>query len=81
LASQKPEIVNQAMALLVDWQQQQALTSLVGSDPMLTVLREGGPYHTRYELPAYLERLKATGRAHHAETLLKRHPADVLAHV
>ncbi len=81
LADQKPEIVNQAMALLVDWQQQQAITSLTGIDPMLTVLREGGPHHTRNQLPAYLERLRATGRAHHAETLLKRHPTGNLLKV
>jgi arylsulfatase A-like enzyme len=81
LAGERPEVVNQAMALLVDWQQQQAMTSLTGIDPMLTVLREGGPHHTRNELPAYLERLRATGRAHHAETLLKRHPADNLSKV
>lgn len=81
LADRHPEIVNQAMALLVDWQQQQAMTSLTGIDPMLTVLREGGPHHTRNELPAYLERLRATGRAHHAETLLKRHPANNLSKV
>jgi hypothetical protein len=44
---------------------------------MMTVLREGGPHHTRGQLPAYLARLRATGRAHHAESLAARHPYEV----
>jgi hypothetical protein len=44
---------------------------------MMTVLREGGPYHTRGFLPSYLERLRATGRAHHAEHLAALHPDEV----
>ena len=32
-----------------------------------TVLREGGPFHVRGQLPAYLERPRATGRAEWAE--------------
>jgi choline-sulfatase len=73
LALQMPEVTNQAMALLVEWQRDMALSSLTGIDPMLTVLREGGPFHTRGELAAYLERLRATGRGQHAERLAKRH--------
>jgi hypothetical protein len=40
---------------------------------MLTVLREGGPFHTRGELPAYLGRLRASGRVHHARALAACH--------
>jgi choline-sulfatase len=40
----------------------------------MMVLREGGAFHTRGQLPAYLEQLRATGRARHAETLAARHP-------
>ena len=36
------------------------------------MLREGGPYHVRGQLPAYLERLRATGRAAWAERLAQR---------
>jgi choline-sulfatase len=53
------------------------LTSTQDVDPMMTVLREGGPFHTRGELPEYIQRLKETGRAHHAETLAARHPDEV----
>lgn len=46
-------------------------------DPMMTVLREGGSFHTRGQLPTYLERLRATGHAHHAERLAALHPDEV----
>jgi hypothetical protein len=75
LAPQLPEVVQRAGALLKEWEQAMARTSPNGLDPMQTVLREGGPFHTRGELPRYLERLRATGRAHHAETLAARHLA------
>jgi hypothetical protein len=42
--------------------------------PLVTVMHEGGPFHTRGELPAYLERLRATGRADAASALEARHP-------
>ncbi len=34
---------------------------------------EGGPLHTRGHLPAYVDRLRATGRSHWADVLLERH--------
>lgn len=76
LAPARPELVNHAMGLLADWQQEMGLTSRYDVDPLLTVLREGGPFHCRGQLPAYLERLRATGRAHHAERLAARHPDE-----
>ena len=33
--------------------------------------------NSRGELPRYLERLRATGRGHHAERLAARHPDEV----
>ena len=44
---------------------------------MKTVLREGGPYHTRGRLPSYVKRLRETGRTHHAEALASRHPDEI----
>lgn len=76
LADDKPEVVNRAMALLADWQHEMMLRSRHNVDPMMSVLREGGPFHTRGELPAYLQRLRETGRAHHAERLAALHPDE-----
>jgi arylsulfatase A-like enzyme len=77
LASQRPEVVDGAMAMLSDWYHEMAATSLHDVDPMMTVLREGGAFHTRGMLPRYLERLRATGRAYHADRLAQRHPNEV----
>jgi arylsulfatase A-like enzyme len=76
LAQQRPELVDKAMGMLADWRHRMMLRSRYNVDPLMTVLREGGPSHTRGELPAYLERLHATGRAHHAERLLRLHPEE-----
>ena len=76
LAAERPDIVDHAMSLLADWHHEMVSTSQHNVDPMMTVLQEGGPLHTRGQLPAYLARLRATGRAHHAERLATRHPND-----
>ncbi|MBN1933513.1 MAG: sulfatase [Anaerolineae bacterium] len=77
LVDGRPELVNQAMAMLAEWQQDMMRTSTTNVDPLMTVLREGGAFHTRGNLPAYLAHLRATGRAHHAEHLARVHPDEV----
>lgn len=77
LAAERPDVANRAMALLEEWYSEMAATSLHDVDPMMTVLCEGGAFHTRGMLPAYLERLRATGRAHHAERLARLHPDEL----
>lgn len=76
LAESEPEIVNQGLAYLEQWLTEMKATAISDVDPMMTVLRQGGAFHTRGHLPAYLERLRATGRAHHADYLEKKHPAE-----
>ena len=44
-----------------------------GRDPLENVVQEGGPFHVRGELPAYLERLLATGRGELAEALAQKY--------
>ncbi len=78
LADQRPELVDRAMRLLTDWQHEMMCSSKSNVDPMMTVLREGGAFHTRGMLPAYLERLRATGRAHHADALAQRHGGELV---
>jgi arylsulfatase A-like enzyme len=73
----RPDLVEKAMGMLAEWQHEMMLRSESNIDPLMTILREGGPSHTRYQLPAYLERLKRTGRTHHAERLAKLHPDEV----
>lgn len=73
LAEQKPEVVHEALALLDEWHADMMSTSTQAVDPMWTVMREGGPFHCRGELRKYCERLRKTGRAHHAERLEQMH--------
>ncbi len=77
LAEERPELVGRAMTMLGDWQADMMRRSHTNVDPLMTVLREGGPFHTRGELPGYLERLRATGRAEHAQRLAARHPDEL----
>jgi hypothetical protein len=44
-----------------------------GRDPLENVIREGGPFHVRGELPEYLARLRETGRADQAAQLIARY--------
>ena len=77
LAEDRVDVVDRAMSLLTDWQHWAVATSHHGVDPMMTVLREGGPYHTRGRLHSYVKRLRETGRSHHAEALASRHPDEI----
>jgi hypothetical protein len=65
------------MALLAEWSAEVIRTSRQDVDPMMTVLREGGPFYTRGRLPAYLQRLRDTGRTAHAARLAAQHPEEL----
>lgn len=73
LASRDTPRVNAALARLDAWYGEMMRRAAVPTDPMWVVMHEGGPAHTRGELPAYLDRLRATGRGHHADALIRRH--------
>ncbi len=76
LAASAADISATALALLADWEREMMLTNSTNVDPMQTVLREGGPFHTRGTLAWYLERLKNSGRSQHAERLMRLHPTE-----
>ena len=74
LADQRPEVVNQGIALLETWHGDMMATSDSHIDPLWAVMQEGGPFHTRGYLRAYCQRLRDSGRGHHAKALMARHP-------
>jgi choline-sulfatase len=76
IAGKRPDLLMMAMGMLEEWWQHMMATSRHDVDPMMTVLREGGALHTRDELPAYLKRLRETGRQDHAALLESRHPGE-----
>lgn len=75
LADGRPEIAHEHLALLDRWVGEMMTRSDSQIDPLWNVIHEGGPLHTRGRLEAYCERLRATGRAHHADALMARHRA------
>ena len=68
-----PELCAQGAKLILDWHDEQMLRSASPVDPMMTVLHEGGPFHTRGHLDKYLLRLDATGRKEGADRLRERY--------
>ena len=77
LAPSQPGLVKDAASRLGQWTTMQLERSVVPEDPLDIVRREGGPCHVRRHLPAYLGRLRATGRGHWADVLSERHPNEV----
>jgi arylsulfatase A-like enzyme len=73
LADKHPHVVARAHAMLDEWHTEMMASSDSPVDPLWTVMREGGPLHTRDALEKYCERLRATGRGHHAERLERVH--------
>ncbi|KPK44839.1 MAG: sulfatase [Planctomycetes bacterium SM23_25] len=76
LAESEPDLAARGQALLDAWLDEMLSGSDCGGDPMDIVMAEGGPYHTRDMLDAYCARLRATGRAQHAE-FLEKHPTGL----
>jgi arylsulfatase A-like enzyme len=77
LSLSHPELVEQAMNTFFDWIEEQSQISQSGIDPMMTVLEEGGPFHTRGHLPPYLEHLRKNGRNRSADWLVAHYPDEL----
>jgi len=73
LAGTHADIAGRGLMLLSQWHSRMLPHAARGRDPLVHVMQEGGPYHVRGELPAYLERLRATGRADQAALLAARY--------
>jgi len=76
LAESQPALADRGEALLAAWTEDMMKTSRYPEDPLWTVMREGGPYHTRDMLARYCQRLRDTGRGHHAD-FLEKHPDGI----
>ncbi len=77
LADTEPHLADRGEAILSAWTEEMMKTSEHREDPLWTVMREGGPYHTRDMLGKYCWRLGETGRAQHAE-FLEKHPTGLV---
>lgn len=70
---ENPLVCAQGAKIILDWHDEMMKKSDSEIDPMWTVMREGGPEHTRGYLDDYLKRLEATGRSEGAEKLRKKY--------
>jgi hypothetical protein len=73
LVGRRSDVVDDARALLAGWLDEQLARSYVSQDPLATIAAEGGPFHVRGHLDAYLDRLRSTGRGEWVAPLLARH--------
>ena len=76
VSDEMPELAARGAMLLDHWAGDMMSRSQTNVDPLQTVLREG-PLHVRGSLKRYVERLRATGRTHHADRLIARHPDEI----
>jgi choline-sulfatase len=84
VAEQNPDVLKEAVWRYSNWHDKQMFRMTANAsdsvDPMWTVMREGGPYHTRLPQPGadcledYLNRLEETGRSEGAAALRARYP-------
>lgn len=70
LAEAMPETVAAGKKIIENWEKEN-LAKTGDTDPLLTVLKEGGPLHFRGELENYVKRLEITDRKEGAEKLKK----------
>jgi hypothetical protein len=73
LAATHPAVLARGQQILTSWIGEQLGRSALAVDPLQAVLAEGGPYHVRGHLPAYLDRLRGTGRSGWADDLVARY--------
>jgi len=69
VAPTTPAVLERGRNLLEAWHERMLPSAARGRDPHDNVMAEGGPFHVRGQLPAYLERLRVTDRAKLAERL------------
>ena len=72
LKEQHPELCDKGAKIILDWHDEMMAKSL-DNDPLWTVLKEGGPQHTRGALDDYIVRLRKTGRSDGADKLISKY--------
>ena len=76
VAAENKAICMEAVYYLNEWHDEMMMTMDEDTDPMWTVMKEGGPAHARGWLPYYIKHLEATGRGDAVPELKRRHPQE-----
>lgn len=74
LAQERPDLCDRGARLVLNWTEDMMRKSQYDTDPMWTVMREGGPEHARGMLEAYIRRLEGTPRADQIPLLREMYP-------
>ena len=74
--SERPDLAAIGAKLILDWVDENMKTSLYDTDPMWTVMREGGPEHARGEIGKYMKKLEGTPRDYGVEALARMYPGE-----
>lgn len=73
LSSRHPELAAEGVRILENWVQQQLEASGIEKDPMIGVIEEGGPLHTRGRLQVYLDYYRSLGRNDLADRMERKY--------
>ncbi len=76
LASERKDICKEAVYLLNEWHDEMMSSMEHDTDPLWTVIKEGGPLHAKGALEKYCEYLKQTGREWAIPELKEKHPNE-----
>lgn len=74
LANAHPELCAKGAKLIIDWVDEMMKKSCYAIDPMWTVMKEGGPEHSRGALENYIKRLTGTKREYGVALLRELYP-------
>lgn len=74
LAKDEPALCAKGAKIIIDWVDEMMKKSDYAIDPMWTVIKEGGPEHSRGALENYIKRLEGTKRAYGIEKLREMYP-------
>ncbi len=73
IAAEHPEICEKGAKIILDWEYEMMSKSIYDTDPMWTVMRQGGPEHCRGALENYIKRLEGSDREYGIKLLLEKY--------
>ncbi|GAA3401250.1 sulfatase [Paenibacillus hodogayensis] len=76
VAQQHKDVCKDAVYYLNQWHDERMRSMPYDSDPLWTVMKEGGPYHAKGNLAKYIPHLENTGRGDAVQELRRRHPLE-----
>jgi arylsulfatase A-like enzyme len=76
VAADHRQVCKDAVYYLNEWHDAMMKSMPYDTDPLWTVMKEGGPYHAKGYLKQYIEHLQRTGRGDAVPELMRRHPGE-----